>query len=427
MPPPRGVLCDLCGQKFFKHSLPIHRKQCAIKMKNAFTECPKCLRKVSNDEYGKHVAECTIVRSKAPKIKPPRDVLCDICGQKFFKHSLPIHRKQCLVKREQCFSECPKCLRRVSNDEYGTHVEECKIVRDKATAKKATSMEKEVALTDANVEKVDTSQRKEDHGEKTIKGESRQVDEESSSDEEKDARIACGFCNRKFNPDRISKHEKICQTNHSRKPRKQFKSTEQARLEGTDFAKYKNARREVDKLPSRWREQHARLLNTVQQGRLVDQFKASGIPLSMLPSPNANLEAIAEGNPDSSHDNAQRKAEQEVAQGMTKCPHCSRTFSDTTAVKHIPKCKTTLNRPKRLVRKSKPVLEKPKTDFTKKIKDIVRSVLFSKKKKSDYFETKQAGLYRDGERVMLKDGRVGMFTLCTINMNLCHLVCFSSR
>ena len=407
MPPPKGVLCDLCGQKFFKHSLPIHRKQCAVKMANAYSECPKCLRRVSNDEYGKHVSECKIIRAKPAKIAPPKDVLCDICGQKFFKHSLPIHKKQCAVKYEKAFSECPKCFRRVSNDEYGAHVEECKIVREKPKAKpkaspqpKATEGSSKIPNGSSEFQQNATAAKSEEVATCDKEG-----DESSSDEEEKDARIACGFCRRKFNPDRISKHEKICQQNHSRVPRKQFKSSEQQRLEGTEFAKYKGARRQVDKPPSRWREDHARLLSTIQQGRLVDQFKASGIPLSMLPSPNASLEAIIEEAPGSSRE--QTKHSEGVPQGMTQCPHCSRTFNDSTAVKHIPKCKTTINRPKRLVRKSKPVLEKPKADFTKKIKDIVKAVLFSKKKKSDYFETKQAGLYREGERVMLKDGRVG--------------------
>merc|ERR1712232_764753 len=89
------------------------------------------------------------------------------------------------------------------------------------------------------------------------------------------------------------------------------------------------------------------------------------------------------------------------------CPHCDRTFSETTAAKHIPKCKTTVNKPKRLVRKSKVVLEKPREDYTNKIKSIVERILRMQKRKSPYYQTKEASMFREGEEVRLWDGRMG--------------------
>ena len=41
---------------------------------------------------------------------------------------------------------------------------------------------------------------------------------------DKDPREACGACNRKFNPDRIAAHEKICFANKSKSKKKQAKS-----------------------------------------------------------------------------------------------------------------------------------------------------------------------------------------------------------
>ena len=37
---------------------------------------------------------------------PPSTVVCELCGGKFSKHSLIIHQKACVVKREQSTSFC---------------------------------------------------------------------------------------------------------------------------------------------------------------------------------------------------------------------------------------------------------------------------------------------------------------------------------
>jgi rubrerythrin len=38
------------------------------------------------------------------------------------------------------------------------------------------------------------------------------------------------------------------------------------------------------------------------------------------------------------------------AAGLMPCPHCGRTFNETAAERHIPKCKTTRAKPNRLIR-----------------------------------------------------------------------------
>jgi hypothetical protein len=66
MPPPSFVLCDLCHQKFSKHSLPIHLKACVAKREASTCFCPVCDNLVSNDEYENHVSECR--RVNGPKL-----------------------------------------------------------------------------------------------------------------------------------------------------------------------------------------------------------------------------------------------------------------------------------------------------------------------------------------------------------------------
>ncbi|CAK9115448.1 150 kDa isoform (150 kDa dynein-associated polypeptide) (DAP-150) (DP-150) (p150-glued) [Durusdinium trenchii] len=321
---------------------------------------------------------------------PPQPLLCDLCGQKFFKRSLPIHRKQCEKKFAAAFSECKKCLRKVSNDEYEQHVSECKVVRTVRVAKPKVVKERPVkpAKKAKDCEGEDSSE------------------SESSSDEE-DYREECGFCNRKFNPDRIAKHESVCATNSERKKRKRFKSSSEQRLKGTDFEKYidPKARRQVDKPQSVWRNDHERLQGMVEQSRLVKAFKEAGVPLSELPRPGTDLTKLLS---DGANGKAGAKPEEApVPQGMKRCQHCTRTFSLEAAAKHIPKCKTTINKPKKLVRKSKPVLEKPKENHTEVIKSIIKRVLLMKNKKNDFFETKEASMFSDGEVVTTQDGRKG--------------------
>mmetsp|Transcript_14654 Transcript_14654/g.37084 ORF Transcript_14654/g.37084 Transcript_14654/m.37084 type:complete len:625 (+) Transcript_14654:182-2056(+) len=320
---------------------------------------------------------------------PPMAIPCDLCGQQFFKRSLPIHRKQCEKKYQQCFTECKKCLRKVSNDEIDKHQAECKVVRKKPMPK--PKIVKERPIAQAKREPKD--------------GEDSSSSEESSDEE--DHREECGFCNRKFNPDRIAKHESVCATNAGRKQRKQFKSASQARLENTDFQQYADpdARRRADKLPSCWRQDHERLHGIVEQGRLVKVFKEAGVSLTELPAQGADLKKIAEDG-----DSGSRYARPEdvpVPEGMKRCPHCSRSFALETASKHIPKCKTTVNKPKMLVRKSKPMLEKPKGADKELVKELVKKVLAMTSKKTDFFETKEASMFREGEAVLTPDGRKG--------------------
>jgi len=315
----------------------------------------------------------------------PQALLCDLCGQKFFKRSLPIHRKQCEKKVAAAFTECKKCLRKVSNDEYEKHASECKVVRTKHAPKPKVAKERLIKPKRAD---------EQDDG----------SDSGSSSDEE-DYREQCGFCERKFNPDRIAKHEQICASNAERKLRKPFKSASQQRLEGTDFEKYidPDVRRLVDRKPTRWRTEHERLKGIVEQGRLVKAFQEAGVPLTELPKPGTSLENLLHFDQSSPREAAPKK----IADGMKECPHCSRTFNEEVASRHIPKCKTTANKPKTLVRKSKPNLEKPKKDHGQLIKSLVRKVLLMRTKKNDFFETKEASMFQLGEVVFDHQGNKG--------------------
>lgn len=72
----------------------------------------------------------------------PVTIVCEICGGKFSRHSLLIHQKQCVKKRELSTSFCPVCDCIVSNDEYSSHVTECKRVNERAIREKKLQQQK---------------------------------------------------------------------------------------------------------------------------------------------------------------------------------------------------------------------------------------------------------------------------------------------
>lgn len=64
---PREVFCDLCGGKFFPHSLPHHRKSCQKKVQSQLTECPHCSTGVTQLEMDAHLLQCKAAKAAGAK------------------------------------------------------------------------------------------------------------------------------------------------------------------------------------------------------------------------------------------------------------------------------------------------------------------------------------------------------------------------
>lgn len=84
------------------------------------------------------------------EMPPPSVAICEICGGKFSKHSLAIHQKACVKKREESTSFCPVCDQLVTNDEYSHHVEECKRVNAHVLREKKIAAAKAAKAKGAN-------------------------------------------------------------------------------------------------------------------------------------------------------------------------------------------------------------------------------------------------------------------------------------
>ena len=166
----------------------------------------------------------------------------------------------------------------------------------------------------------------------------------------------CGNCGRKFARDRLARHESAC-ANVS-KPRRTFDAAKM-RVAGTEAAAFvqkrgtrpqsgarggrggaaggsrgKGAAAASERAISgaakkaKWRAEHEAFIANIRNARQVTQAIKSGVDVRDLPPPPPSA-------PDPS---------------LVPCPHCGRTFNETAAERHIPRCKTTINRPKALRR-----------------------------------------------------------------------------
>eukprot|EP01138_Halocafeteria_seosinensis_P009173 gb/GECG01009374.1/.p1 GENE.gb/GECG01009374.1/~~gb/GECG01009374.1/.p1 ORF type:complete len:695 (+),score=127.12 gb/GECG01009374.1/:1-2085(+) len=195
---------------------------------------------------------------------PPQAISCEICGKKFFKNSYAIHLKQCAKKREDSTSQCEYCGHSVSHDEFENHVSECKKAHK---GKKAKKLGKHSAVSDSVRQKIE----KADRGESIVPEDGGQLggefdpfrrldeivrNEDVVKDEPEDSRVECEICHRKFNSDRIAKHQLVCQKVKEKEKQNRRKpyTSEDWRVKGTDFENFKDNRTDVKELKRQAKE-----------------------------------------------------------------------------------------------------------------------------------------------------------------------------
>lgn len=129
----------------------------------------------------------------------PNAIHCPLCNGKYFKQSFPIHHAQCKKLFEKTHEECPCCKRSVHIDEMVQHTERCfdERAKKRAMKKKVQSLN----LSSAEISGASSA---------TTELKINKLNESGFPDQNQDYRIECTYCHRKFNPDRIEKHESIC-------------------------------------------------------------------------------------------------------------------------------------------------------------------------------------------------------------------------
>jgi len=121
----------------------------------------------------------------------------------------------------------------------------------------------------------------------------------------------CSCCGRKFNPDRIAKHEITCKASKDKASKRKVFDQKKARIAGTDAAQHQGASKAQEK---KYEKAAAKSKNWKLKS---EQFRAG---LKAARDPNAAPAAPVE-NPD-----------------YVQCPHCSRKFNEGAAERHMPRC-----------------------------------------------------------------------------------------
>eukprot|EP00668_Euglena_longa_P015981 GGOE01020174.1.p1 GENE.GGOE01020174.1~~GGOE01020174.1.p1 ORF type:complete len:323 (-),score=41.44 GGOE01020174.1:186-1154(-) len=176
--------------------------------------------------------------------------------------------------------------------------------------------------------------------------------------------VPCGKCGRNFAADRIRKHEDACQ---AMKKRKKF-DVQKQRWQGlppedlnlvVKKGKGKGGRGrapEPAKPKSTWRQAHKEFQEVIKYSRVLSahekaqaEAKAQGGRGRVAMKGGKGRTSVGRGprgSPGPAILPPLPPPPISANAHYVQCPHCTRSFAPDVAERHVPKCKTTLNRPK---------------------------------------------------------------------------------
>ncbi|KAL9654681.1 hypothetical protein ABK040_006743 [Willaertia magna] len=190
---PLGIYCHLCGREYLTvESLYIHIPQCIDKRKASQLELPKEMRTKApspptltipvDKDAEDFLQRLEDYNNEAYRIyEQSSRVSCKYCGRRFSPESLIVHLRGCEKQAE--------------NKQYMSN--NSKIPSSKNTIGSSNSGGNAIE-SNYNDRKITTSSN------------TQNIESQESNPSEKDERIACKCCGRKFSPDRIQRHEAIC-------------------------------------------------------------------------------------------------------------------------------------------------------------------------------------------------------------------------
>ena len=327
---PPALLCHICGREYGTTSLAIHLPQCAKLWKDRQKLLPRSERRPVPK------APLTLTAITAMKIDSSDTaameefnrtmmgvfvekglVGCQHCGRRFLVEKLPIHQRSCTAERPAAAVGSHRLKQQPPpQQQQGAW-------RPSTAAAAAGGGGGRGSVSFAPVAGAADRQMK-------AEGEEVKMDDDIPlpskgydlsailSAAESDgagggggSMSECGTCGRRFNSDRIAKHEAVCAKTYT-KPA--------ARPHTVKPAAAAHAAPVVD---NTWKSKHNDFQQALRYAKQLTAAQQQGIPLSSLPPPPPAA------NPD-----------------YVQCPHCQRRFAPQAAERHIPACKNTINKPK---------------------------------------------------------------------------------
>lgn len=136
--------------------------------------------------------------------------------------------------------------------------------------------------------------------------------------------VPCNLCGRRFNADRVAKHETVCRKQQASNAKRAAKiAAKQARMPqpGTQKAAGTDA----------WKSKHNEFQAAIQYAKKMAAMQKAGVSLASLPPPPRSENA-----------------------DYVTCPYCSRRFNQQAGERHIAACKNIINKPKAVGSNVKP-------------------------------------------------------------------------
>ncbi|KER31555.1 hypothetical protein T265_02199 [Opisthorchis viverrini] len=208
---PRTIVCYICGREFGTHSIGIHEKQCLTKWKIQNDQLPKAMRRPEPKKLDRSNMSLESSNELALQMSKEQLVPCPVCSRRFLPDRLEVHFRSCGKGKQMDApystpSEPPKpktVICYICGREYGTksisiHEPQClekwhrqNELLPKHMRQKTPEKPKELLTTGA--------------GTYDLKSYNETAWEAARSN-----LAPCSNCGRRFNPDRLPVHERIC-------------------------------------------------------------------------------------------------------------------------------------------------------------------------------------------------------------------------
>lgn len=297
---PKAITCYICGRGYGTRSIKIHLKTCKKKWKIEQSKKPR------NE------------RRKLPKAPIGFNNLTNN-KESTKKEIFEMNNKAFDNYNEQSLECCQFCNRSFNSDAFTRHKRICtadkpfKMLQRKTNPGNSTNIKDKNILTNSNKKPKNSNTQ-----DIIIKKKTEKVDYSNNFENEENVQIEltqCSKCSRSFNPDRISKHTKICKG--LTKPKK-------AKIFHKKITKSEKQKMKKQKLKnSNWKSKHQDFVENMKYIKKINKAQKNGVNLRDLPPP-----------PKSKND------------GFLECQYCSRTFNPTAHERHVRSCKNVVNKPR---------------------------------------------------------------------------------